>query len=140
MLAGLLVPSAGEVTAAGARAYLGHENGLDSDHTLRTEMRFWTGRDVSAEPPFGLAPLLDLKVRTLSQGQKRRSALWRIAESGAGIWLLDEPGAGLDISAVAGLRDLIARHAQAGGIAVIATHRETEFAPTKTLELTGAAE
>ena len=43
-----------------------------------------------------LAPLLDLEVRMLSAGQRRRLALGRLVASPRSIWLLDEPLAPLD--------------------------------------------
>lgn len=139
VLAGLLSASGGVLEVRGSRAYLGHENGFDLDRSLKNEVKFWTGKKELGPPPFDLAPLLSFQLRRLSQGQKRKAALWRTVESGADIWLLDEPGAGLDAAALAALRGLISAHARAGGIAVIATHRETEFEPTRTLELRGAS-
>ncbi|MCH7863045.1 MAG: ATP-binding cassette domain-containing protein, partial [Proteobacteria bacterium] len=70
----------------------------------------------------GLADLAPVPVRMLSTGQRRRAALARVVASGAPVWLLDEPGNGLDIASVALLEGLIAGHRAAGGIALVATH------------------
>ena len=44
----------------------------------------------------GIAPLAEVPVRMLSTGQRKRAALARVVASGAPLWLLDEPGNGLD--------------------------------------------
>ena len=46
------------------------------------------------------SPSAGLPVRSLSQGQRRRVALARLARSGAKLWALDEPFAALDAGAV----------------------------------------
>ena len=134
ILAGLLPPSAGEVRRNGKLSYLGHANGFDAQRSLGAEFRFW-GADLAALGRFGLSALVDLPMGSLSQGQQRRAALARLAASGAGIWLLDEPGAGLDDANLSNLDRVIADHAEAGGAALIATHREPRFAESKILDL-----
>ena len=52
----------------------------------------------------------------------RRVLLFALGGFGAPVWLLDEPGNGLDIASVALLEGLIAGHRAAGGIALVATH------------------
>jgi heme exporter protein A len=42
---------------------------------------------------------------------------------GAQIWLLDEPGNGLDSAALARLATAMAAHREAGGIVLAATHQ-----------------
>src|SRR5436305_267807 len=58
----------------------------------------WTGGTRAAEAieAFELKPLLDLEVRRLSAGQRRRLALARLVASPRPLWLLDEPLAPLD--------------------------------------------
>jgi heme exporter protein A len=51
------------------------------------------------------------------------------------LWLLDEPTAALDAAAEATLGRLIGAHAAAGGLAVIATHRDLPVEATATLRL-----
>ena len=69
--------------------------------------------------------------RALSQGQRRRVSLARLAlrsmgagnENGARLWILDEPFSALDTAAVAHLEHLIVGHVKGGGMAVLTTHQ-----------------
>lgn len=71
----------------------------------------------------GLADLADVPVRLLSTGQRRRAGFARVLASGAPIWLLDEPGNGLDTVSLAMLEARIAAHRAGGGIVLVATHQ-----------------
>jgi heme exporter protein A len=64
-----------------------------------------------------------LPVRNLSQGQKRRVTLARLAGSGATLWALDEPFAALDVEGVEWLRGEIEAHVAAGGMALVTSHQ-----------------
>jgi heme exporter protein A len=137
-LAGLSAPAAGVVRWAGAPAlpprplYLAHANALKDDLTVGESLRFLLhlagrhvdGRDVDAAlERFGLASRKDAFVRTLSQGQRRRVALARLAaQREIQPWLLDEPFDALDAAGVALLGAVIAEHAQAGGSVVLTSH------------------
>jgi heme exporter protein A len=137
-LAGLSAPTAGEVVWAGAPAlpprpvYLAHANALKDDLTVGESLRFLLhlagrhvdGRDVDAAlERFGLASRKDAFVRTLSQGQRRRVALARLAaQRELQPWLLDEPFDALDAAGVELLGALIAEHAQSGGSVVLTSH------------------
>ena len=135
-LAGLLPPGAGQVRRAGSIAWLGHGNGLSSGGTLASEMRFWCGAIPDPEhPDFNLRPLLNLRVGILSQGQRRRAALWRLMASGACIWLLDEPAAGLDEANRDALIAGLAHHQGRGGIVVVATHEDLPLQNRRSLHL-----
>jgi heme exporter protein A len=126
--AGLLAPAAGRVEGEGARALMAEALALDPELPLGAALRFWAGLDgrpdavPEALAAVGLADLAPVPVRMLSTGQRRRAALARVVASGAPVWLLDEPGNGLDIASVALLEGLIAGHRAAGGIALVATH------------------
>jgi heme exporter protein A len=85
----------------------------------------------------GLDEAVRLPVQWLSQGQKRRVALARLAlcESRP-LWILDEPFSALDRSAIQRLCARIDSHASRGGLVVLTTHQEVRFAAaTHTLEL-----
>jgi heme exporter protein A len=70
-----------------------------------------------------LEKLADVPVRMLSAGQLKRATLARVIAGPAAIWMLDEPGNGLDKEAQARLEAAIANHRAAGGIVVAATHQ-----------------
>jgi heme exporter protein A len=130
--AGLLKPAAGSVAGSDARALMVEANALDAERRLGGALRFWAALDdedtdpgarvVSALEATGLAALVDVPVRLLSTGQRRRAALARVVASKAAVWLLDEPANGLDDASVRLLEQLIAAHRAGGGVALVATH------------------
>jgi heme exporter protein A len=137
-VAGLLRPEAGEilfedVEADTARAehlhMVGHHDGLKSTRTAWEELRFqtlWTGgTEASARTAaqrMDLNRLLDLEVRRLSAGQRRRLALARLVASPRSLWLLDEPMAPLDAGHRAAFGQLMAEHLNGGGMILAAVH------------------
>jgi heme exporter protein A len=125
MAAGLLRPFAGRVEWKGGIALLDDRLALDEHRPLGQALAFWArldGRAAEVER-FGLGELLDVPVRYLSTGQRKRAALARLAAQGAPVWLLDEPLNGLDVSAVELVQTLTAEHCARGGIALIASHQ-----------------
>jgi heme exporter protein A len=76
----------------------------------------------------GLAAAADLPVRLLSQGQRRRVALSTLEFCASKpLWLLDEPFAALDATAVARLVARLAAHLRNGGMLVFTTHQDVEL-------------
>ena len=71
----------------------------------------------------GLAQLAEVPVRMLSTGQRKRAALARVIASGAPLWLLDEPGNGLDVDGLARLEAAMAAHRADGGAILAASHQ-----------------
>lgn len=59
----------------------------------------------------------------MSQGQRRRVAIARVLLSERPLWLLDEPDNALDAQGSALLVQLLSAHAQAGGLAMVVSHR-----------------
>lgn len=114
--------------------YMGHANALKDDLSATENLlvactlagRPVTGNAVHAAlAAFGLAACAHLPVRALSQGQKRRSALARLALSThAPLWILDEPFAALDVDAVSHLEKLILAYVDNGGRAIFTTHQD----------------
>ncbi len=148
IVAGLLRPSAGAVAVepapeggiGAALHYLGHLDCLKPALSVGDNLAFWSrlwgGGDVSAAlDAVGLAHTADLPAGVLSAGQKRRVALARLLLVRRPVWLLDEPATALDAAAEATLGSLIAAHLAAGGMAMVATHRDLPIAPTARLEL-----
>jgi len=154
-LCGLLMPSAGEVRWKGEdiRAlreeywghllYIGHANALKDELTAEENLAVacaLSGTTVlhsrirAALEGFGLGERRRLPVRALSQGQRRRAALARLALSETlPVWILDEPFAALDAAAVRQVQSLIGAHLARGGMVVLTTHQEARIkAPTVT--------
>lgn len=140
ILAGLLHPFAGAVERTGDVGLLDDRAALDPQVPLRTALGFWRALDRGDAPVerLGLAPLLDVPVRYLSTGQRKRAALARLIGQTAPIWLLDEPLNGLDSGGVDLLERLIAEHLAGGGLAVIASHQPLAT-QARSLQLAGFA-
>lgn len=129
--------------------YLGHLNALQESMTVDENLAFTTAlggispdksetRAVLAR--FGLRGRGRQLVRHLSQGQKRRVALSRLALSPARLWVLDEPYVAMDEAGVGLLADLIAQHLTDGGLAVLTSHQRVPIGnvPAQMLELQAA--
>ena len=142
ILAGLAHPCAGGVERAGAIGLIDERPALDEHQPLGRALHFWRAVDGAAAPPppaLGLEPLLDVPVRYLSTGQRKRAALARLIAQRAPIWLLDEPLNGLDRDAAQSCEGLVADHCAGGGIAVIASHQSFALPDMARLDLTGFA-
>lgn len=127
-LAGLTTPYAGSVTRGGALGLLDERTGLDPDLPLGKALDFWERIDGCTRPEgtitiLGLAPLLEVPVRFLSTGQKKRAALAALLNRAVPIWLLDEPLSGLDTASQGLVSLLVREHCESGGIALIASHQ-----------------
>ncbi len=142
ILAGLMRPFAGSISRSGALALLDERPALDTHLPLAKALAFW-GRadgvpretmDAVAEE-VRLGDLLDVPVRYLSTGQRKRAALARTIAQGAPIWLLDEPLNGLDTASVAMVERLVARHCADGGLCVLASHQPVAVPGLMRLEL-----
>jgi heme exporter protein A len=128
--AGLLAPAAGRVDRGGAVAYAGEAAALDARRPLGEALAFWARVDGGTRDDvargldaMGIAGIAEVPVRMLSTGQRKRGALARVIAGKAPIWLLDEPGNGLDTSALAALAQAMAAHRGRGGIILAATHQ-----------------
>ncbi len=139
-VAGLLRPVAGEIRFIGpegeleaevARAaglhLLGHYDGLKSARTAAEELGFWSawlggGDTAAAIDQLDLSPLLDLEVRKLSAGQRRRLSLARLLAAPRPLWLLDEPLAPLDADRRTCFGALMQAHLDRGGMILAAVH------------------
>ncbi|MDP3158762.1 MAG: heme ABC exporter ATP-binding protein CcmA, partial [Reyranella sp.] len=134
-------------TWRGRLGWLGHLEGLKGD--LSVAENLLAAERLRGAPPaedrldsalvaFDLSSLAPRAVRTLSAGQRRRTALARVVLAQAPVWLLDEPLNALDAPAQAAFRAALSTHLAAGGLAVAATHADLGV-PGRTLEL-GPAE
>jgi heme exporter protein A len=149
-VAGLVAPDAGTigfgaVDSAQARAedlhLLGHLDGLKTGRTAREELAFWSrwmggseaGAKAAAER-MEITPLLDLEIRRLSAGQRRRLALARLIAAPRPIWLLDEPLSPLDAGWRARFGEIMGEHLKTGGLILAAVHDPLPIA-ARTLEI-----
>jgi len=138
ILAGLLEPYAGSTSRTGALGLLDERPALDPHLPLRDAIEFWKRIDQSEGyeiTRLGLRQLMDVPVRYLSTGQKKRAALGRLLAQKAPIWLLDEPLNGLDTNGVALVEELTAQHCKRGGIAVVASHQPFTLAKMMRIRL-----
>ena len=138
ILAGLAPAYAGTVERAGTVGLVDERPALDPHKPLGEALAFWQRIDGPADnelAQLGLSTLLDVPVRYLSTGQKKRAALARLLGQKAAVWLLDEPLNGLDTKGVALVEQLAAQHCRAGGICVIASHQPFKLADLQRLDL-----
>jgi heme exporter protein A len=151
-VAGLVPLETGEIAFAGAEAaearagglhLAGHADGLKPARTAREELAFWSvwsgGTPASAEAAAAnleLTGLLDLEVRRLSAGQRRRLALARLLAAPRALWLLDEPLSPLDARWRTRFGELMQAHLAGGGLILAAVHDPLPIA-AKALEIAG---
>jgi heme exporter protein A len=136
-LAGLSAADAGSIawaepSAARRFVYIAHANALKDDLSATEALEFLmrlAGHAPSRETlaaalgRFAMESHRRAPVRTLSQGQRRRVALARLAaETEPATWLLDEPFEALDAAGIEVLEALLVAHARRGGSVVLTSH------------------
>ncbi len=116
--------------------WLGHHNGIKLDLTAMENLKiscFLNGLNISensvlqALDDMGLYGYEDLPVRSLSQGQKRRTALAYLLLTQSKLWILDEPFSALDVKAVDHLQRVISQHIENNGMVILTTHQEVDL-------------
>ena len=154
---GLLEPTRGEVYWAGENirllqeefwrqlVYIGHANAIKDDLTAAENLHVACTLAGNRRQPaqigealrrLGLAGCENMPARVLSQGQRRRTALARLALSEAmPLWILDEPFAALDLEAVEHVQNLIAAHVSRGAAVILTTHLEAKIAAALRIDL-----
>ena len=140
LLAGFLRPAAGALAWLGRAVaatepehrarlhFVGHADPLKPLLSVEENLRF--AAELAGGPPavpaalagFALERLAATPVRFLSAGQKRRANLARLLATARPLWLLDEPGVGLDAASRGRLEAAVAAHRAAGGMCLLATH------------------
>ncbi len=147
VLVGLTRPDAGELTRdalAPAPLYIGHAPALKDDLSAHEALTFLArlhggscgdGDVEQALQRLQVQQCSRRGVRTLSQGQRRRVALARLAlPSEAALWVLDEPLDALDLAGTQTVLALLREHLQRGGGAVMTSHIPFEL-PGLTLQV-----
>jgi len=144
-LAGLTRPVAGTVHWRGnpigddfrrEMLFLGHAPAIKDELTVLENLEFSAQLSGLKDSSFGnalgrlgITRLPQLPARYLSQGQRKRAALARLAlSSDVPLWLLDEPFAALDDEAIAAVSTLCAAHLAAGGMLVLTSHQDVPIA------------
>jgi heme ABC exporter ATP-binding subunit CcmA len=144
VLSGERTPDSGEVSANGSavsgrdpawRARVGlvsHRTGLYEKLTVMENLRFFgalrgvggngRGRLDAALEAVGAEGLAGWRVEALSRGQRQRVALARSLLHEPEVLFLDEPFAGLDPAASAGLEHVLLARRATGAVVVLVTH------------------
>ncbi len=142
VIAGLLKPYAGSVTLQGGLALADEAHALDPRLPLARALGFWAAIDQSepdvisqAMGAMRISHLALVPVHMLSTGQKKRATLARVIASRADIWLLDEPGNGLDKESLTLLDAAMAVHRVRGGIIIAASHQPLGLSDVKTITI-----
>ncbi|KKC25429.1 heme ABC exporter ATP-binding protein CcmA [Sphingomonas sp. SRS2] len=140
--AGLLRPSAGAVEREGGVAFTGEAAALDGRLPLKQALLYWARLDgvgmrevEGALDMMGIANLAQVPAQMLSTGQRKRAALARVIAGRAALWLLDEPGNGLDAASLDRLAAAMAIHRGRGGIVMVATHQPLALPDAMTIAL-----
>jgi heme exporter protein A len=149
MLCGLLRPTQGQVLWQGQDlrrtreafhpqlVYLGHAAALKDELTPLENLQVACQLAGHAPTPEALRQALAdaglrgremVPARTLSQGQRRRAVLARLALSPAALWVLDEPFNALDSAAGAWLLGRIEAQLARGGLVVLTSHQPVALA------------
>lgn len=151
-IAGFIRPDAGTIDfgmdESEARArhihFAGHQDGLKPSRLAGEELIFWAQWDGANEAAareaahaLALTPLLDLEVRRLSAGQRRRLALARLIAAPRALWLLDEPLSPLDATWRVRFGEIMAAHLAGGGTILAAVHDPLPV-PARSLDIAPA--
>ncbi len=136
---GLTRPDEGELvwaddgpTGGAGRVYVGHLNAMKDDLSVSEALQFISqlhggeagmDRIGQALRELGVHHRRHALVRTLSQGQRRRVALARLAlETRPALWVLDEPFEALDTDGIAAVQTLIQGHLARRGCVLLTSH------------------
>lgn len=135
IVAGLLRPTAGSVSARGTIGYLAHAPFVYPGFTARENLEFWARaaklRNVNAASMLDRMNLLkaaDARARVFSRGMLQRLGLARTFMGDPQILLLDEPASGLDAPSRELLRGEISSAAKRGACILLVSHDEADRA------------
>jgi len=141
ILCGFREPDAGEILWCGRQrddsgfyqqmAYVGHLDGIKKE--LSVQENLGLVRALGSPGRYSIQQALeqvhlsgyeDVPVQSLSAGQRRRIALSRLLITDNRLWILDEPFTALDKTGIGIFEQLMAEHAQQGGLIMLTSHHD----------------
>lgn len=145
--AGILTPAGGTISYNGISSldrkayrpnfgFVTQEDALMPELSPLDNLRLWTPLKKKeilaaiAEPPLvmlGITPLLDIPIRHMSGGMKKRLALASVLINKPKVLLLDEPFTALDMMAREDIMQYLGLFMQEGGTILIASHEKETF-------------
>ena len=135
-IAGLRKPSSGSIKVNGKAGFVTQENALIDELTAMDNLKMWTSLNKQAilkeltETELSIlkvSDFIDLKVKRMSGGMKKRLAIASVLLAKPDILLMDEPLAALDIPAKNDIINFIDSFKSKGGTVFIASHSEELF-------------
>ena len=135
-IAGIKKPASGKITTEGKIGFVTQENALIDELTAYDNILMWTSmkKDDIMKALQGpelsilkVSDFINVKVRNMSGGMKKRLALASVIITGPDILLMDEPLAALDIPAKSDILKFIDAFKANGGIIFIASHEAEVF-------------
>ena len=135
-IAGIKKPASGKITTEGKIGFVTQENALIDELTAYDNILMWTSmkkEDImkALQGPelsiLKVSDFINVKVRNMSGGMKKRLALASVIITGPDILLMDEPLAALDIPAKSDILKFIDAFKANGGIIFIASHEAEVF-------------
>ena len=135
-IAGLRKPSSGTLKVNGKAGFVTQENALIEELTAMDNLKMWTPmsrQDILKELTetelsiLKVSDFIDLKVKRMSGGMKKRLAIASVLLSKPDILLMDEPLAALDIPAKNDIINFVDSFSKKGGTIIIASHSEELF-------------
>lgn len=112
-------------------AYVGHSDGIQGELTPHENLNAAACLSGNVDTTLigktlerlGLAAYRYFPAKILSQGQKRRLALARLAIQRKPLWILDEPLSALDVDSVSLITDILKGHLAQGGLIILTSHQ-----------------
>lgn len=145
-LLGLLTPAEGKITYADALShahigYIGHKLGLTPELTVKENLAYLSFGDTGigdidkAIEKVGLGKEADSFVSTLSEGQKKRTALARFYYMEKKLWLFDEPLTALDAKHQELFLETLEAYLLQGGMVILSSHQTFALNHTQVQEV-----
>ena len=135
-IAGLRKPATGVIKVNGKAGFVTQENALIDELTAMDNLKMWTPlskADILKELTetelsiLKVSDFIDLKVKRMSGGMKKRLAIASVLLAKPDILLMDEPLAALDIPAKNDIINFMDSFRSRGGTIFIASHSEDVF-------------